>query len=426
MNKKYQSIRGMHDSLPKDNFYLRIIEKKIIKILKNHVYEEIRIPILENTEIFKKSIGNQTDIMSKEMYSFYDHNKKKISLRPEGTVGCIRACIQHHIFNTSLFQRLWYYGPMFRYERPQKGRFRQFYQLGIEIFGISDSIIDFDLILLTIKLWNSLGILKYLTLEINSIGSLAVRKNYTNDLKIFLKNNSNKFSIFNIKQLNTDNPIRLLDSKNSKIISIMKNAPKLKNYLDLLSQLKFKKLCEYLSQKKVNYIINDQLVRGLDYYNDTVFEWKTDKLGAQNTICAGGRYDNLIKNLGGPNNPAIGCAIGMDRLFLLKKIVKKNFINYQYFTDIHIIFSESIYSMFALDISDRLRSIWPHLRIYTNITQVNLSNQIKYAVQQHTKFLLILDSYFLSLNKIIVKKLFIKKQNSVLFCRIFQNPCLFL
>ncbi|WP_075431905.1 histidine--tRNA ligase [Buchnera aphidicola] len=426
MKKKNQSIRGMHDFLPKDTIYLQIIEKKIIKILKSHTYKEIRTPILEDTEIFKKSIGGNTDVMSKEMYSFYDRNEKNISLRPEGTVGCIRACIQHHIFKKSLFQKLWYYGPMFRYERPQKGRFRQFYQLGIEVFGFSDPIIDFDLILLTIKIWNKLGILKDLILEINSIGSINNRKNYENDLRIFCEKKIDKFNLDNFRNVILNNPIRLLDSKNINIILMMKNAPKLINYLDLSSQLRFQKLCNYLDQKQVNYIINHKLVRGLDYYNDTVFEWKSKNLGAQDTICAGGRYDQLIKNLGGPKNSAMGCAIGIDRLFLLKELFKKKIIKNNYFIDIQIIFSNPEFYRFVLDISDQLHTIWPKLKIDTNITKISVSNQIKHAIQNHTKFLLILDSYLLSSNKIIIKNISLRTQKKEFFYRIFQSPCIFI
>ncbi|AEH39773.1 histidyl-tRNA synthetase [Buchnera aphidicola (Cinara tujafilina)] len=364
--------------------------------------------------------------MSKEMYSFYDRNKKKISLRPEGTVSCIRACIQHHIFNKSLFQKLWYYGPMFRYERPQKGRFRQFYQLGIEIFGTSNPISDFDIILLTIKIWNSLGILKDLTLEINSIGSIAVRNSYSIDLQKFCKKYLNKYHLDGINESIIKNPIRLLDSKDPNIKLMMLHAPKLKNYLEISSILRFKKLRSYLDQKNISYIINDRLVRGLDYYNDTVFEWKSPKLGTQNTICAGGRYDLLVKNLGGPNNSAIGCAIGIDRLFLLKNTFQKKLENYKDYTDIHIIFVDKLYAIFALDIAERLNFIWPQLKIYTNITQFNLSNQIKYAIQNHTKFLLILDSYFLGLNKMIVKN--ISKKNNIknIFIEFFKILVFFI
>lgn len=425
MKNKYQSIRGMHDFLPKDTILLQNIEKIIKKILNSYTYSEIRFPILEKTELFKKTIGYETDIIKKEMYNFYDHNKKKISLRPEGTVGCIRACIQNNIFYVSKIQKLWYYGPMFRYERPQKGRFRQFYQFGVEVFGIANPIIDYEIILLTIRLWKNLEILQNLTLEINSIGSILIRQKYSIDLMKFIKKNVNILNCEE-KQFYFKNPIRLLDSKNKYILSLLKDAPKLKHYLDYNSILRFKKLCNFLNKNNINYVINNQLVRGLEYYNDTVFEWKTNILGTQNTICAGGRYDKLVKNLGGPNNPAIGFAIGIDRLLMLKKTIKKNSFNFFFITDIHIVFSNPIYSVFAIHISEKLHSIWPNMKIYTNINKLNLSNQIRYSIKQNTKFLLILDTFMLNINKIYIKNLNTKVQNSIYLYRIFQNPCIFL
>lgn len=421
----HQSIRGFHDIFPENTYYLENIEYLIKNILNSYTYSEIRIPILEKTKLFENTIGSDSDILKKEMYSFEDKKKKKISLRPEGTVGCIRACIQKKIFQISKIKKLWYYGPMFRYERPQKGRFRQFYQLGVECFGISDPIIDLEIILLTIRIWKKLKILKYLKLEINSIGSILERKKYSKDLSKFFKKNIHKLDKNFQKLLNFNNPIKLLDHKNIKIQNFIKNGPKLLDYLDIKSRKRFKKLCFLLDQNQITYNINSNLVRGLDYYNDTVFEWKDYKLGAQNTICAGGRYDTLVERLGGLKNPAIGFAIGIDRLFLLKEkidtaLFKKNFI------DIYIICCHSIFFLFAMYISEKLRFIWPKLKIYINFSKKKIKNQIKKSKNINIKYILLLDSRELSINKILIKNILKKEKKIYFFNRIFQKPCIFI
>ncbi|VFP81478.1 histidine--tRNA ligase [Buchnera aphidicola] len=424
MGIRHQSIRGMHDILPCDTHYLSIIEEEIKKILYNYAYFEIRFPVVEKTELFEKAIGNQTDIINKEMYNFYDKKKKKISLRPEGTVSCIRACIQNNIFYNSKIQKLWYYGPMFRYERPQKGRFRQFYQLGVEYFGLKNIISDYEIIMLTISIWKKLNLLKYLKLEINSIGWTEDRKNFSLDLKKFFKKNKFKLNQYE-KNLLYINPIRILDSKNDNTIKLLKSAPLLNNYLNLYSYNRFKKLCDLLNQSKVDYIVNNQLVRGLDYYNDTVFEWKSDLLGAQNTVCAGGRYDALIKYLGGKDNPAIGLAFGIDRLLILKKLFNPIPCN-NIFIDINIIFLESIYSVFAIYISQKLRLIWPQLKINTYLKTFKKKKFFSISKQIKSKFLLILNSNSLNINKVLIKNIFNKTKKNISINRIFQNPCIFL
>ncbi|VFP79196.1 histidine--tRNA ligase [Buchnera aphidicola] len=423
MGMKHQSIRGMHDILPYDTHYLSIIEEEIKKILYNYAYFEVRFPVVEKTELFEKTIGNQTDIINKEMYNFYDKKKKKISLRPEGTVSCIRACIQNNMFYSSKIQKLWYYGPMFRYERPQKGRFRQFYQLGVEYFGLKNIISDYEIIMLTISIWKKLNLLQYLKLEINSIGCLEDRKIFSLDLKKFFK--KNKFTLNKYeKNLLYKNPIRILDSKNDNIIKLLKSAPLLNNYLNLYSYNRFKKLCNLLNQSKVDYIINNQLVRGLDYYNDTVFEWKSDLLGTQNAVCAGGRYDTLIKHLGGKNNPAIGLAFGIDRLLILKKLINPLPCN-NIFIDINVIFLESIYSVFAIYISQKLRLIWPQLKINTYLKIFKKKNFFSISKKIKSKFLLILNSNSLNVNKVLIKNIFNKTKKNISINRIFQNPCIF-
>ncbi|VFP83673.1 histidine--tRNA ligase [Buchnera aphidicola] len=424
MGIKYQSIRGMHDLLPVDTYYLSTIEKIIKNILNSHAYSEIRFPVVEKTQLFEKAIGNNTDIIHKEMYNFWDKKQQKISLRPEGTVSCIRACIQNNIFYNSKIQKLWYHGPMFRYERPQKGRFRQFYQLGVELFGLQNYIIDYEIIMLTIKIWQKLNLLKYLKLEINSIGHISDRKKFALDLINFFKKNISQLTQHE-KNLLFTNPVRILDSKNTDIQKLLKSAPILNNYLNINSYMRFKKLCNLLKQSKIDYKINNQLVRGLDYYNDTVFEWTSKYLGSQNTICAGGRYDNLVEYLGGKKNSAIGFAIGMDRLLILKKIFNPNYFK-NFFIDINVIFLESIYSIFAMYISDKLRLIWPKLRINTSLQLFKKNSHKNKSKKIESNFILTLESKMLNINKISVKNVFKKTNKIISINRIFKNPCIFI
>jgi len=355
MHIKNESIRGIHDYLPKEIILWNYVEKIIKKILFSYCYNEIRLPILEYTKLFKHTIGNITDIVEKEMYSFEDRNNNKLTLRPEGTVGCARANIQHHLLNDRE-QRLWYLGPMFRYERPQKGRYRQFYQMGVEVFGLKGPDIDVELILLTKNFWRTLGIEKYLILEVNSIGSIDIRNKYKKDLVRFLKTNESFLDKDSKYRLDT-NPLRILDSKILSTQILLKNGPQLNHYLDENSSIYFKKLCYFMSNLGISYTINNNLIRGLDYYNDTVFEWKTNKLGAQDTICAGGRYDHLIEKLGGPKTPAIGFAIGMERLILLIKAVSSFMI--PYFIDIYVLVFDDSFKLNAIKLSELIRSKLP-------------------------------------------------------------------
>ncbi|VFP85890.1 Histidine--tRNA ligase [Buchnera aphidicola (Cinara pseudotaxifoliae)] len=424
MSKTYQSVRGMHDILPLEINSVQTVEETIKKILHNHSYFEIRSPIIEHTELFKKSIGNNTDIIHKEMYNFRDKKKKKISLRPEGTVGCIRACIQNNMFYNSKIQKLWYYGPMFRYERPQKGRFRQFQQFGVEYFGINSYFADYDMIMLTVSIWKKLNLLEYLILEINSLGTIKDREDFSLDLKRFFQKHTSGLTTYEKKLLST-NPIRILDSKSTHIIKLLKSAPILNQYINSHSHKRFKKLCTLLTQSKVNYIVNNQLVRGLDYYNDTVFEWTSKKLGSQHTVCAGGRYDNLVEYLGGKKNPAIGFAIGIDRIIILKKSINPESCE-NFFVDINIIFLESMYSVLSIYIANQLRYMWPKLRINTSLKKFKKNNYLKKSNKIKSKFLLVLQSSLLNVNKILVKNIYKKKNQIILINRVFQNPCIFI
>lgn len=424
MKKIYQSVRGMHDFLPPDTYFLAEIEYKIKKILSSYAYSEIRMPILENTKLFNTSIGNNTDILKKEMYSFYDRSNNNISLRPEGTISCIRACIQSNIFKKSKIQKLWYYGPMFRYERPQKGRYRQFSQFGVEIFGLSDPIIDLEIILLIINIWKSLKIYKNLKLEINSIGSIQDRVKYSYDLIQFFKKNTGLLQNDLKKLLNYKNPMKVLDTKNEILQEFLKKGPKLLNYLNKKSYERFKKLCFFLDQNNILYTINYNLVRGLDYYNDTVFEWKSIDLGSKNTICAGGRYDLLTQNISGMQNFAIGFAIGIERLLILKKI-KDNFDCKKNIIDVNILFQNSIFSLFSIYIAEKLRLLWPKLRININFSEISIKKKIKQSIHMNVRHILLLDEKTLHHNYIVIKNIVNTKEKKYHFNRIFQKPCVF-
>lgn len=313
-----RAIRGMNDILPEDTPYWQHLERVVRDVLGAYGYGEIRLPVVEKTALFKRSIGEVTDIVEKEMYTFEDRNGDSLTLRPEGTAGCVRAAVQQSLLGVP--RRLWYAGPMFRYERPQKGRQRQFHQIGVEAFGVATPDIDAELILLSARLWRSLGISDSVALELNSIGSATARAAYRATLSDYLQAHRSDLDEDSQRRLET-NPLRILDSKNAETQEILAGAPSLADHLDPESEADFARLCELLDAAGISYRVNRRLVRGLDYYNKTVFEWVTDRLGAQGTVCAGGRYDGLVEQLGGKATPAVGFAMGMERLILLAREV---------------------------------------------------------------------------------------------------------
>lgn len=293
---KVKAIRGMNDILPSSTPIWQYLERQVSTVLSSYGYNEIRMPIVEQTELFKRSIGEVTDIVEKEMYTFNDRNDESLTLRPEGTAGCVRAGEEHGLlFNQT--QRFWYQGPMFRYEKPQKGRYRQFHQIGVETFGMASAEIDAELIVLSARLWKKLGILDAVTLQLNSLGSTESRQVYKADLTAFLEARFDQLDEDSQRRLAT-NPLRILDSKDTNTQNLLADAPVLSDYLDEDSKSHFAHLTELLDASGIRYEVNPRLVRGLDYYCKTVFEWVTDKLGAQGTVCAGGRYDGLVKQLG--------------------------------------------------------------------------------------------------------------------------------
>ena len=304
----------MNDVLPHESSAWRHLEDTVAALLERYGYAELRVPVVESTALFSRSIGEVTDIVEKEMYSFDDRNGDSLSLRPEGTAGCVRAAIQHNLI--AVPTRLWYRGPMFRYERPQKGRQRQFHQIGAEVFGYATPDADAELILLLARLWRELGIADDVRLELNSIGSSAARATYREALVAWLEVRRDALDEDSQRRLAT-NPLRILDSKNPQTQALLNDAPGLEDYLDDEARSDFAALCGTLDAAGLSYRVNPRLVRGLDYYNKTVFEWVTDTLGAQGTVCAGGRYDGLVEQLGGRPTPGIGFAMGVERLVLM-------------------------------------------------------------------------------------------------------------
>lgn len=309
-----RAIRGMNDILPDETPYWQYLESAIHRLMAGYGYAEIRLPVVEQTELFRRGVGEVTDIVEKEMYTFLDRNDESLTLRPEGTAGCVRAAIQHGLLNTA--QRLWYAGPMFRYERPQKGRQRQFHQIGVEAFGVPTPDMDAEVIILSARLWRELGIADAVELQLNSIGSSAARAAYRDALVAYLRERQDALDEDSLRRLDS-NPLRILDSKNPDVQALLDEAPALTDFLDAQSSEDFARLRELLQAAGISYTLNPRLVRGLDYYNKTVFEWVTDRLGAQGTVCAGGRYDSLVEQLGGKPVPGVGFAMGIERLVLL-------------------------------------------------------------------------------------------------------------
>ena len=304
----------MRDLLPEQTPLWQWFEGEITRVIGSYGYQEVRLPLLEATELFRRSIGEVTDIVEKEMYTFEDRNGDSLTLRPEGTAGCVRAGIEHGLLHNPV-QRLWYQGPMFRHERPQKGRYRQFHQIGVEAFGLAGPDVDIELVLMTRRIWCALG-LSALELQINSLGSADERAVYREALVSYLSRHEDSLDDDSRRRLDT-NPLRVLDSKNPALAGIIAAAPSLLDFLGESSRAHFDAVCAGLRAAGVGFVVNPRLVRGLDYYARTVFEWVTTELGAQGTVCAGGRYDGLVEQLGGRPTPAVGFAIGLERVAAL-------------------------------------------------------------------------------------------------------------
>ena len=401
--KKIQSIRGMNDLLPSDSATWQQIEKIVKNVLNSYGYNEIRTPIVEETALFKRAVGEVTDIVEKEMYTFNNRSDESLTLRPEITAGCARAGIEHGLFYNQE-QRLWYLGPAFRYEKPQKGRYRQFHQFGVEVFGLEGPNIDAELILLTARFWKALGIEKHTTLELNSIGSVEARGNYRNALVSFLEQHKDKLDEDCLRRMYT-NPLRVLDSKNPVVQELLNQAPKLFDYLDEESKNHFDGLCHLLDKAGIKYSINQRLVRGLDYYNRTVFEWVTTSLGAQGTVCGGGRYDGLVSQLGGQPTPAVGFAMGVERLVLLVQAVNPS-LNRDSSIDIYMISSGNEQTISAAQLmAETLRDGLPDRRIVTNYGSSNFKKQFAKADKLGAKIAVIIGENEIANQSVTIKNL---------------------
>jgi len=366
----------MNDILPSETPLWQYLEARVRNVLSRYGYSEIRFPIVEHTELFKRSIGEVTDIVEKEMYTFEDRNGDSLTLRPEGTASCVRACDQNGLLHNQI-QRLWYTGPMFRHERPQKGRLRQFHQIGVETFGMVGPDIDAELILLTARLWRELGISDALTLELNSIGNAESRANYRQALVDYLMGFKDELDEDSKRRLET-NPLRVLDSKDPKTRELLVAAPVLSDYLDDVSRSHFDGLCARLDAAGVAYTLNPRLVRGLDYSGLTVFEWTTDKLGAQGTVCAGGRYDGLVEQLGGKPTPAVGFAMGIERLVLMLETLQVA-PEESAQADIFIVSMGEKADIEALKIAEQLRDAMPSVKVLINCGGGSFKSQFKKA-----------------------------------------------
>lgn len=402
MVKNIQAIRGMNDYLPTETAFWQRVEETLKGVLVSYGYSEIRLPIVEKTSLFQRAIGEVTDVVEKEMYTFADRNGDSLTLRPEGTAGCVRAGIEHGLLYNQE-QRLWYSGPMFRYERPQKGRYRQFHQMGVEVFGQQGPDVDAELILLTARWWRALGISEHVSLELNSIGSLSTRTRYRKALVDFLTRYKDRLDEDCHRRMHT-NPIRVLDTKNPDIQTLLKDAPVLTNYLVEDSRAHFSGLCKLLDLSGIPYTVNPRLVRGLDYYNHTVFEWVTTSLGTQGTVCGGGRYDILVEQLGGRATPAVGCAMGLERLVLLVQTVNPYFALAPR-VDVYLVATGDNLEGAALMLAEQLRNTLPSLRLMINYGGGNLKKQFSRADKYGARIVLILETSKAAQQQIMLKDL---------------------
>ncbi len=401
-NKALQAIRGMNDCLPSETNIWQMVESVLRRVASNYGFAEIRMPILESTAVFKRGIGEVTDIVEKEMYTFDDLNGDSLTLRPEGTASCVRAGVQHGLLYNQE-QRLWYMGPMFRHERPQKGRYRQFHQFGLEAFGIATPDIDAEIILLTSRLWRELGINEFVTLELNSLGSNDERANYRDALIEYLTEREELLDEDSKRRMHT-NPLRVLDSKNPQVQEALTDAPKLSDYFGEETQAHFTSLSARLDAAGIKYVLNERLVRGLDYYNRTVFEWVTTSLGAQGTICAGGRYDGLVEQLGGKATPAFGFALGIERLILMLTELEK-VTNVRAQVDAYIVILGDDAQSAANALAEQWRDQVPNIRLQCHCGGGNMKKQLKRADKSGAQIALILGDNEIAEQQVMIKYL---------------------
>ena len=398
MSDQIKSVRGMPAILPGEVKKWQFVETVAKNVLHAYSYNEIRTPVVERSELFQRTIGENTDIVAKEMYTFIDRNDQSLSLRPEATAGIIRAGIDQGFFYNQT-QKLWSIGPMYRYERPQKGRYRQFHQINMEAFGFPGPDIDFEMILLTGRIWKALN-LSPLQLELNSLGSPESRKEYKRQLQDYFNDHQKELDEDSLRRLDR-NPLRIFDSKNPDLQEIIESAPKMVDFLDQESNEHFEELMAMLQDHAIEYSLNTRLVRGLDYYTRTVFEWTTDQLGAQATVCGGGRYDALVAELGGKSTSAIGCAIGLERLIELVDVSGQNEQNNTPKIYIVAVGSKAEGERFLL--AEELRDVYPNLSIEMNLNGGQFKQQFKRADKAGADIALILGDDEISKQTVGVK-----------------------
>jgi histidyl-tRNA synthetase len=390
----------MNDILPGETSRWQYLEDTLREVVHAYGYREIRLPVLEKTELFKRSIGEVTDIVEKEMYTFDDRNGDSLTMRPEGTASCVRACMQHGLLHNQV-QRLWYAGPMFRHERPQKGRYRQFHQIGIEAFGMAGPDIDAEIIFMSARMWQRLG-LQGAVLQINSLGSVAARAVYRSALVDYLRAHEDALDEDSRRRLDS-NPLRILDSKNPAMQGLIEAAPRLPDYLDDESREHFARLCTLLDAAGLEYEINPRLVRGLDYYSKTVFEWVTDQLGAQGTICAGGRYDGLVEYLGGKPTPAFGFALGLERLLALLEAGNIGIPVQQ--PHVYLVLSGQAAVQRGMVFAEQLRDAVPGLQLQSNCGDGSFKSQFKRADKSGAQLALVMGDDEVAQGNVILKSL---------------------
>jgi histidyl-tRNA synthetase len=409
MSNNIQSIRGMHDFAPEEAATMRMLENKLIAVLNSYAYREIRTPVVEKLDLFKRSIGEVTDIVEKEMYAFEDRGGEQLALRPEGTASTVRAGIQHGWLHNQQ-QRLWYIGPFFRRERPQKGRYRQFHQLGVEVYGIPGPDIDVELILLTRSMFKAVGLdTDKLELQINTLGDAEARNEHRRQLIEYLLDYENDLDDDARRRLHT-NPLRILDSKNPEVQKIVENAPLIVDFLGDEAKQHFEQIQGMLSRLNVNFVVNPTLVRGLDYYNRTVFEWITHDLGAQGTICAGGRYDTLIEQVGGRPTAAIGFALGLERMHSL---VEASLTEQKPCIDAYVVTLGQPAADKALELLEIIRSQLPEFAIQMNCGGGSIKAQMKRADKSGARLALILGEKEVEKREVTIKHLQTKDMQQV-------------
>ncbi len=396
---KIEAVRGMNDITPEHMPYWHLVESVCREVVAQYSYQEIRFPIVEKTQLFKRSVGEVTDIVEKEMYTFDDRNGDSLTLRPEGTAGCVRAGIEQGLLYNQI-QRLWYVGPMFRHERPQKGRYRQFQQLGVEAYGMRDPRIDIEVILLSHRLWQRLGLADKVQLEINTLGSGECREKYRQQLVTYFEKHAEQLDEDSQRRL-LSNPLRILDSKNPEMQALIEAAPKMMDALSDESRAHFDAVCAGLDALGITYYKNTRLVRGLDYYCDTVFEWVTDSLGAQGTVCAGGRYDGLVEQLGGKPTPAIGFAMGFERIVLLLEQLEK----LTPAVDIYMVLTGELAQQQGLQLAEQIRDKASYLSVVMDATGGGFKAQFKKADKANARYAVVIGDDEANSGNVVLKYL---------------------